>query len=181
MRRRPPIAVVTTPTGGATGARRSRAARPAASGSTAPVAPITDGTRVSPLRQRDAAGKRGTTYGRISLDRVSGSAVIGRQDGRATVSRGACAMEITGIISALIIGIIIGALGRLVVPGRQRIPLWLTMVIGIVAALIGTAIASVLGVADTRGIDWIELAIQVALAAVGVSLAAGSYGRRGGR
>lgn len=88
-------------------------------------------------------------------------------------------MEITGIFSALIVGIIIGALGRLVVPGRQRIPLWLTMVIGIVAALIGTAIASVLGVADTRGIDWIELAIQVVLAAVGVSIAAGSYGRRG--
>lgn len=88
-------------------------------------------------------------------------------------------MEITGIFSALIVGIIIGALGRLVVPGRQRIPLWLTMVIGIVAALIGTAIATVLGVADTRGIDWIELAIQVVLAAVGVSIAAGSYGRRG--
>nr|PZN45177.1 MAG: GlsB/YeaQ/YmgE family stress response membrane protein [Actinomycetota bacterium] len=88
-------------------------------------------------------------------------------------------MEITGIFSALIVGVIIGALGRLVVPGRQRIPLWLTMVIGIVAALIGTAIASVLGVADTRGIDWIELAIQVVLAAVGVSIAAGSYGRRG--
>jgi len=88
-------------------------------------------------------------------------------------------MEITGIFSALIVGVIIGALGRLVVPGRQRIPLWLTMVIGIVAALIGTAIASVLGVADTRGIDWIELAIQVVLAAVGVSIAAGWYGRRG--
>jgi len=88
-------------------------------------------------------------------------------------------MEITGIISALVIGIIIGALGRLVVPGRQRIPLWLTMLIGIVAALIGTAIASVLGVADTRGIDWIEIAIQVALAAVGVSIASGTYGRRG--
>lgn len=88
-------------------------------------------------------------------------------------------MEITGIFSALIVGIIIGALGRLVVPGRQRIPLWLTMVIGIVAALIGTAIATVLGVADTRGIDWIELAIQVVLAAVGVSIAAGWYGRRG--
>lgn len=87
-------------------------------------------------------------------------------------------MEVTGIISALIVGIIIGALGRLVVPGRQRMPIWLTMVIGIVAALIGTAIASVLGVADTRGIDWIELIIQVALAAVGVSAVAGAYGRR---
>lgn len=59
-------------------------------------------------------------------------------------------MAITGIISGLIIGIVIGALGRLVIPGRQRIPIWLTIVIGVVAALIGTAIAGVLGVADTR-------------------------------
>ena len=79
-------------------------------------------------------------------------------------------MEITGIISALIVGIVIGALGRLVLPGKQRISIWLTMLIGIIAALIGTAIAGALGVADTRGIDWIELAIQVALAAGGVAL-----------
>ncbi|MET9068525.1 GlsB/YeaQ/YmgE family stress response membrane protein [Streptosporangium sandarakinum] len=87
-------------------------------------------------------------------------------------------MAVTGIISAIIIGLIIGALGRLVVPGRQRIPIWLTMVIGIIAALIGTAIAGALGVADTRGIDWIELVIQVVLAAAGVILAVNLYGRR---
>ncbi|MEV0385405.1 GlsB/YeaQ/YmgE family stress response membrane protein [Nonomuraea sp. NPDC050643] len=87
-------------------------------------------------------------------------------------------MDITGIISGLIIGIVIGALGRLVIPGRQRIPIWLTIVIGVVAALIGTAIAAWAGVADTAGIDWIELAIQVALAALGVSLTVGMYGRR---
>ncbi|MGP3933127.1 GlsB/YeaQ/YmgE family stress response membrane protein [Nonomuraea sp. KM88] len=87
-------------------------------------------------------------------------------------------MEITGIISGLIIGIVIGALGRLVIPGRQRIPVWLTIVIGVVAALIGTAIAAALGVADTGGVDWIELGIQVALAALGVSLSVGMYGRR---
>ncbi|MFG1694048.1 GlsB/YeaQ/YmgE family stress response membrane protein [Nonomuraea sp. NPDC049309] len=87
-------------------------------------------------------------------------------------------MEVTGIISALIIGVIIGVLGRLVVPGRQNIPFWLTIVIGIVAALIGTAIAAALGVADTRGIDWIELIIQVVVAAVGVTAAAALYGKR---
>jgi uncharacterized membrane protein YeaQ/YmgE (transglycosylase-associated protein family) len=87
-------------------------------------------------------------------------------------------MAIGGIISAIIIGLIIGALGRLVVPGRQSIPIWLTIVIGIVAALIGTAIAGALGVADTRGIDWIELIIQVVLAAVGVYVAARLYSRR---
>jgi len=87
-------------------------------------------------------------------------------------------MEVTGIISALIIGVVIGALGRLVVPGRQSIPIWLTIVIGIVSAFIGTAIAAVLGVADTRGIDWIEMAIQIAVAAGGVVLAVKAYDKR---
>ncbi len=88
-------------------------------------------------------------------------------------------MTITGIITALIIGLIIGALGRLVVPGKQNIPIWLTMVIGVVAALLGTVIANAIGVGDTKGVDWIELLFQVALAAIGVALVAGLGGRRG--
>ena len=80
---------------------------------------------------------------------------------------------ISAIISAIIAGLIVGALGRLVVPGRQNISIWLTIAIGIVAALIGTFIANALGVGDTKGIDWIKLIIQVALAAVGVALVAG--------
>ncbi|WP_053715590.1 GlsB/YeaQ/YmgE family stress response membrane protein [Saccharothrix sp. NRRL B-16348] len=87
-------------------------------------------------------------------------------------------MTVSGIISALIVGLIIGALGRLVLPGKQSIPIWLTIVVGIVAAVIGTFIATALGVGDTRGIDWIEVIIQVALAAGGVSLAAGFYTRK---
>ncbi|MET8554117.1 GlsB/YeaQ/YmgE family stress response membrane protein [Streptomyces sp. NPDC004959] len=78
-------------------------------------------------------------------------------------------MEISGFISAVIIGIVIGILGRLVVPGRQRIGIIWTILVGIVAALVGTFIAAAFGVADTKGIDWIEIAIQVVLAAVGVA------------
>ena len=88
-------------------------------------------------------------------------------------------MTVTGIISAIVVGLIIGALGRLVVPGKQNIPIWLTIIVGIVAALIGTAIARFLGLADTRGFDWIELIIQIVLAAGGVLLAANVYARRG--
>ncbi|WP_229068852.1 GlsB/YeaQ/YmgE family stress response membrane protein [Actinoplanes sp. DH11] len=87
-------------------------------------------------------------------------------------------MEVTGIITAIVIGLVIGALGRLVVPGKQNIPIWLTLVIGVVAALIGTFLAAAIGVDDTAGIDWIELALQVGLAAVGVALVAGTRGRR---
>lgn len=88
-------------------------------------------------------------------------------------------MDISGIISAIVIGLIIGGLGRLVVPGRQHIPIWMTIVIGIVAALIGSAIARGIGYANTPGIDWLEIITQVGLAALGVVLVSGRYGRRG--
>ncbi len=90
-------------------------------------------------------------------------------------------MTITGIILAIIIGAVIGALGRLVVPGKQHIPIWLTIVVGIVAAFIGTFLASLIGVETTSGIDWIELLLQVAVAAVGVILVVSLYDRRGVR
>jgi len=87
-------------------------------------------------------------------------------------------LTVWGIVSALIVGLIVGVLGRLVVPGRQDMPIWLTMLIGVAAALLGTVIVRAAGIATvTPGIDWIELVIQVALAAVGVALVAG-VGRR---
>jgi uncharacterized membrane protein YeaQ/YmgE (transglycosylase-associated protein family) len=85
------------------------------------------------------------------------------------------------IISAIVVGLIVGALGRLVLPGRQDISIWLTIAIGIVAALVGSLIASALGVGDTSGIDWIKLIIQVALAAAGVALVAGRLATGGRR
>ncbi|SNT61692.1 Uncharacterized membrane protein YeaQ/YmgE, transglycosylase-associated protein family [Actinomadura meyerae] len=87
-------------------------------------------------------------------------------------------MNITGIISAIIIGAIIGALGRLLLPGRQPIGIILTVLVGIVAAIVGTAIAQEVGVATTNGIDWIELAFQVGLAVLGVAVVAALRGRR---
>jgi uncharacterized membrane protein YeaQ/YmgE (transglycosylase-associated protein family) len=88
-------------------------------------------------------------------------------------------MTVTGIISAILIGLVIGVLGRLVVPGKQHIPIWLTIVVGIVAAFLGTALARALGIPTaTKGVDWLELLVQVVLAAIGVGIVAAAYGRR---
>lgn len=87
-------------------------------------------------------------------------------------------MNVTGIFTAIVIGLIIGALARLVLPGKQAIPIWLTILIGIVGAIVGTLIAQSVGVAVTPGIDWIEIVLQVAVAAVGISIIAPVYGRR---
>jgi len=75
---------------------------------------------------------------------------------------------ITFIVWAIIVGAIVGALGRLVVPGRQNLSIALTIVIGIVAAIVGGLIAGALHAGTI-----VALIIEVALAAVGVALVTG--------
>ncbi|MEU0493076.1 GlsB/YeaQ/YmgE family stress response membrane protein [Nocardiopsis sp. NPDC006139] len=81
-------------------------------------------------------------------------------------------MEITGIISAIVVGLIIGALGRLVVPGKQHLPIWLTLILGIVAAFIGGWIASFF---TTMWL--IVLIVQILVAAGIIYLADGMYAK----
>jgi uncharacterized membrane protein YeaQ/YmgE (transglycosylase-associated protein family) len=88
-------------------------------------------------------------------------------------------MTITGVITAILVGIVVGVLGRLLVPGKQPIGMLVTIVIGIVGAFLGTAIARALGIPTvTNGIDWLELLVQVIVAAIGVALVSSMMGRR---
>jgi uncharacterized membrane protein YeaQ/YmgE (transglycosylase-associated protein family) len=76
------------------------------------------------------------------------------------------------ILWGIIGGAIVGILARLILPGKQNISMLVTVVVGIIAALLGGLIATWLGVGDTKGIDWIRHAIQIALAVLFVWLAA---------
>jgi uncharacterized membrane protein YeaQ/YmgE (transglycosylase-associated protein family) len=76
------------------------------------------------------------------------------------------------ILWGIIGGAIVGVLGRLLLPGKQNISMLWTVVAGIVAATLGGVIADWLGVGETRGIDWIRHAIQLALAVLFVWLVA---------
>jgi uncharacterized membrane protein YeaQ/YmgE (transglycosylase-associated protein family) len=88
-------------------------------------------------------------------------------------------MTITGIITAILIGIVVGALGRLVLPGKQPIGMLVTILVGIVSAFIGTALARAMGIPTvTNGIDWLELLVQVIVAAIGVALVSALLGGR---
>lgn len=71
------------------------------------------------------------------------------------------------IISALILGCIIGPLARLILPGKQNISLPITIVLGAVGALAGSWLYTLLsGNEDTSGIDWIALGLGVVVAIV---------------
>src|SRR4029077_17865531 len=88
-------------------------------------------------------------------------------------------MTITSVITAILIGIVVGVLGRLVLPGKQPIGMLVTVLVGIVSAFIGTAIARAIGIpTPTNGVDWLELLVQVVVAALGVALVASLMGRR---
>lgn len=83
------------------------------------------------------------------------------------------------IIGTIIFGAIIGALARLFMRGRQPIGIIWTIIVGIIAALIGYWLAGLIGVEDTDGIDWIRWAISILVAIVGVSIVMGvTSGRR---
>jgi len=73
---------------------------------------------------------------------------------------------VSTIIGAIIVGAIIGALGRLLLPGKQNISLVMTILIGIVANVIVTFVVRQLGYSNNSGIAWIPLILGAIVAAV---------------
>ncbi|MEW2430717.1 GlsB/YeaQ/YmgE family stress response membrane protein [Micromonospora sp. NPDC047644] len=87
-------------------------------------------------------------------------------------------MLVFGYLGAVLIGALVGLLGRLILPGRQRIGVFATFVIGVGSAVLGTVVARALDIDDGANVqvwvlrwDWVVLAIQVGLAVVAVALA----------
>ncbi|GAA2478486.1 GlsB/YeaQ/YmgE family stress response membrane protein [Streptomyces thermolineatus] len=83
-------------------------------------------------------------------------------------------------IWAIIVGLILGVIARAILPGRQNIPIWLTALLGLIGSLLGNALASAIGVEDTKGIDWIRHFFQLAGAIVIVALGAPLYAKAKG-
>ena len=54
-------------------------------------------------------------------------------------------MGLVDIVAILLTGLVVGALARLAVPGRDPMPLWLTTLIGIVGSIVGGLVAIGLG------------------------------------
>jgi uncharacterized membrane protein YeaQ/YmgE (transglycosylase-associated protein family) len=66
-----------------------------------------------------------------------------------------------GIIGFLIAGLIIGALARLLMPGRQKIGLLWTLLLGVAGSLIGGTIANAIGTGDIWELNVIGFCVAV--------------------
>ncbi|WP_405688884.1 GlsB/YeaQ/YmgE family stress response membrane protein [Streptomyces sp. NBC_00057] len=75
-----------------------------------------------------------------------------------------------GWLWAIIVGLVLGLIAKAILPGKQNIPLWLTTIFGIIGSVLGNAVATWIGVNDTKGIDWTRHLFQLigAVVIVGV-------------
>jgi uncharacterized membrane protein YeaQ/YmgE (transglycosylase-associated protein family) len=88
-------------------------------------------------------------------------------------------MDVTTILFYLIVGAIVGLLGKFIAPGdKDNIPLWLTVVCGIGGMLIGGVIYRAFGGDGSAGLDWTQGVVTVLTAVVLVMIASTLTGRR---
>lgn len=73
----------------------------------------------------------------------------------------------TTIIGAIILGAIIGALARLILPGRQNISLVVTVILGILGSLVASWLVYQFGYQNEKGFEWIPFFVGI-LAAAGL-------------
>jgi len=88
-------------------------------------------------------------------------------------------MDLTTILFYLIVGAIVGLLGKFLAPGdKDNIPLWLTIICGIGGMLIGGVIYRAFGGDGSAGLDWVQGIVTVLTAVVLVMIASAFSGRR---
>ena len=91
-------------------------------------------------------------------------------------------MGIVEIIVLIIVGAIIGLLGKFVAPGdKDNIPIWLTIICGIGGILIGAFIYQAFGGDGSRGVDWVKWIVAIITAAVLVMIASTVSGKNSNR
>ncbi|MGE5720543.1 MAG: GlsB/YeaQ/YmgE family stress response membrane protein [Nocardioidaceae bacterium] len=82
------------------------------------------------------------------------------------------------IIGFLIFGLVVGALARLIKPGKQNLSLVMTLLLGVAGSLIGGIIASLLGTGNIFELNIIGAIVAIVAAVLLIGVAEGTYGRK---
>ena len=83
------------------------------------------------------------------------------------------------IIGAVVVGLIVGALARLIMPGKQNIGVIMTIVLGALGSFIGTWVTYQVGYSNSNGgFEFIPFLVGVVVAIILIALYVGITGRR---
>jgi uncharacterized membrane protein YeaQ/YmgE (transglycosylase-associated protein family) len=80
------------------------------------------------------------------------------------------------VIGFLVAGLVIGALARLIVPGKQRLGILATLALGLVGSLIGGLIAQFFGTGSIWELNIIGFVLAVVAAVLLIGVAEGVAG-----
>jgi len=81
------------------------------------------------------------------------------------------------MIGFVVAGLIIGALARLIKPGRQRLGLLATLLLGLAGSVIGGVVANLLGTGDVFELNVLGFIVAVIAAMLLIGVAEGVAGR----
>jgi uncharacterized membrane protein YeaQ/YmgE (transglycosylase-associated protein family) len=82
------------------------------------------------------------------------------------------------VIGFIVAGLIIGALARLIKPGKQNLGLLATLLLGLVGSVIGGVVASLLGTGDIFELNFLGFIVAVIASVLLVGTAEAVVGRR---
>jgi uncharacterized membrane protein YeaQ/YmgE (transglycosylase-associated protein family) len=81
------------------------------------------------------------------------------------------------VIGFIVAGLVIGALARLIKPGRQNLSLLMTLLLGLVGSVIGGVIANLLGTGGIFELNILGFIVAVVAAVALIGVAEGASGR----
>ena len=81
------------------------------------------------------------------------------------------------MIGFIVAGLVIGALARLIKPGRQNLSLLMTLLLGLAGSVIGGLVANLLGTGGIFELNIIGFVVAVIAAVLLIGVAEGAAGR----
>ena len=87
------------------------------------------------------------------------------------------------MIGFIVFGLVVGMLARLLVPGRQHLGIFMTLLLGLIGSIVGGVVANALGTGDIWELNWLGSIVAIAAAVVLIVLGerAGTFQRRRAR
>jgi uncharacterized membrane protein YeaQ/YmgE (transglycosylase-associated protein family) len=121
------------------------------------------------------APPRGTWFYSMRLSRVNEA-----RNGYVQVKQPPLGGHVIGtIIGAIVIGLIVGGLARLIMPGKQNIGVVMTVILGAIGAFLGTWVSYKLGYSNQNGgFKIIPFLVGIVFACILIGIYLGVTGRR---